>query len=238
MPSNSVLIVDDTPVNLKLVRVLLSRQGFDVRTASTAEEALEMAQSFRPRLVLADIQLPGMDGLEMTRRLKAAPETQDTVVLALTAFAMKGDEEKAFAAGCDGYITKPIDTRTFPALIRQYLAKSGGALGGETAARNPMPPPVPLASPSPNRESRQAFLTEGIQQSGKLISSLGSRFDTMEALSIVRKWAGTAASVGLSEISHYSRELESLLQQNGRGSMVRTRELLVRLARAFAEGIA
>jgi len=97
--SNSVLIVDDTPVNLKLVRVLLSRQGFEVRTASTAEEALEMAQSFRPRLVLADIQLPGMDGLEMTRRLKAAPETHDTVVLALTAFAMKGDEEKAFAAG-------------------------------------------------------------------------------------------------------------------------------------------
>jgi HPt (histidine-containing phosphotransfer) domain-containing protein len=77
-----------------------------------------------------------------------------------------------------------------------------------------------------------------MQQSGKLISSLGSGFDSMEALAIVRSWAGTAASVGLSEISHYSRELESLLQQNGRGSMVRTRELLVRLARAFAESIA
>ena len=238
MSSNSVLIVDDTPVNLKLVRVLLSRQGFEVRTASTAEEALEMAQSFRPRLVLADIQLPGMDGLEMTRRLKAAPETHDTVVLALTAFAMKGDEEKAFAAGCDGYITKPIDTRTFPALIREYMSKNGDAPAGLHSAPTAAPPSVPPASPSSSDTSRQAFLTAGMQQSGKLISSLGSGFDPMEALSIVRQWAGTAASVGLSEISHYSRELESLLQQNGRGSMVRTRELLVRLARAFAEGIA
>src|SRR5260221_1976639 len=73
MRTDSILIVDDTPVNLKLVRVLLSRQGFDVRTASTAEEALEMVQTFRPSLVLADIQLPGMDGLEMTRRLQVDP---------------------------------------------------------------------------------------------------------------------------------------------------------------------
>ncbi len=237
MPSNSVLIVDDTPVNLKLVRVLLSRQGFEVRTASTAEEALEMAQNFRPQLVLADIQLPGMDGLEMTRRLKAAPETHDTVVLALTAFAMKGDEEKAFAAGCDGYITKPIDTRTFPTLIREYMSKNGGS--PSTAPAPPSTTPaVAVAAQSPTPESRQAFFTEGMQQSGKLISSLGSGFDSTEALSIVRQWGSTAASVGLSEISHYSRELESLLLQNGRGSMVRTRELLVRLARAFAEGMA
>lgn len=238
MSGNSVLIVDDTPVNLKLVRVLLSRQGFEVRTASTAEEALEMAQSFRPRLVLADIQLPGMDGLEMTRRLKAAPETQNTVVLALTAFAMKGDEEKAFAAGCDGYITKPIDTRTFPALIREYMSKCDGASAAPQPVRTGAPPQVAQTAPSAGSDTRQAFLTAGIQQSGKLISSLGTGFDTVEALSVVRQWAGTAATVGLSEISHYSRELETLLQQNGRGSMVRTRELLVRLARAFAEGIA
>ncbi len=231
MASNSVLIVDDTPVNLKLVRVLLSRQGFEVRTASTAEEALDMAQSFRPRLVLADIQLPGMDGLEMTRRLKAAPETRDTVVLALTAFAMKGDEEKAFAAGCDGYITKPIDTRTFPSLIRQYLSKTGDVPASEE-------PSAQTPAPSANQKAQQAFVSEGMRQSGKLISSLGSGFDTAEALAIVQRWAGTAVSVGLPEIGQYARELEGLLQQNGRGSMVRTRELLVRLARAFAESIA
>jgi two-component system cell cycle response regulator DivK len=228
--SNSVLIVDDTPVNLKLVRVLLSRQGFDVRTASTAEEALEMVRSFRPRLVLADIQLPGMDGLEMTRRLKSDPETSGTVVLALTAFAMKGDEQKAFEAGCDGYITKPIDTRSFPALIRQFLSKNSEASAGAPPAEVAVAPSTPL-------ETQQAFLAEGMQQSGRLISSLGFSFDSVEALSIVQRWAATAGSVGLPEISHYARELETLLQQNGRGSMVRTRELLVRLARAFAESM-
>jgi CheY-like chemotaxis protein len=227
VPSNAVLIVDDTPVNLKLVRVLLSRQGFDVRTANTAEEALELAQTFRPALVLADIQLPGMDGLEMTRRLKAAPETRDTVVLALTAFAMKGDEEKAFEAGCDGYITKPIDTRTFPDLIRKYLAKAHPAQASAAPAR-------PAAPPS----ARQSFLAEGMEQSGRLIASLGSNFDPTEALAVVRRWAGMAAPAGKPEIGHYARELETVLQQNGRGSMVRTRELLVRLARAFSEGIA
>jgi len=132
MANNSVLIVDDTPVNLKLVRVLLTRQGFDVRTAISAEEALEIVQSFHPRLVLADIQLPGMDGLEMTRRIKADPATRDTIVLALTAFAMKGDEQRAFEAGCDGYITKPIDTRTFPLLIRKYMNKGEEAPGGKS----------------------------------------------------------------------------------------------------------
>lgn len=230
MRTDSILIVDDTPVNLKLVRVLLSRQGFDVRTASTAEEALEMVQTFHPSLVLADIQLPGMDGLEMTRRLKADPNTTGIVVLALTAFAMKGDEQKAFEAGCDGYITKPIDTRSFPALIRQYLSKGKGS-----AAE--VPAPIPPSAPATQKQIQQAFLAEGMQQSGRLISSLGNGFDTVEALSVVQRWAANAGSAGFPEISHYARELENLLQQNGRGSMVRTRELLVRLARAFAESM-
>ena len=121
MDSESILIVDDVPTNLKLMSVLLSKLGYQVHTASTAEEALEIVKKIRPRLILADIRLPGMDGLEMTRRLKSAPETQNTVVLAVTAVAMKGDEQKALEAGCDGYITKPIDIKTFPAVIRQYL---------------------------------------------------------------------------------------------------------------------
>jgi CheY-like chemotaxis protein len=232
MRTDSILIVDDTPVNLKLVRVLLSRQGFDVRTASTAEEALEVVQTFRPSLVLADIQLPGMDGLEMTRRLKADPNTSGIVVLALTAFAMKGDEQKAFEAGCDGYITKPIDTRSFPALIRQYLSKSNGSAAEAPPATLPA-----TTAPATQKQVQQAFLAEGMQQSGRLISSLGSGFNTVEALSVVQRWASNAGTAGLPEISHYARELESLLQQNGRGSMVRTRELLVRLARAFAESM-
>ena len=119
--SESILVVDDEPANLRLLSVLLSRQGYDVHEATTAEEALEIAAKIRPRLVLADIQLPGMDGLEMTRRLKASPETKDTVVVAVTAFAMVGDEQKALEAGCDGYITKPIDVTNLPKTIRKYL---------------------------------------------------------------------------------------------------------------------
>src|SRR6266571_9288180 len=123
MSNAAILIVDDNPVNLKLTRVLLVAEGYDVRTASDAEEALEVLGTWRPRVILMDLQLPGMDGLELTRRLKADPATRDITVLGLTAYAMKGDEEKILAAGCDGYIPKPIDTRTLPAVISHYLER-------------------------------------------------------------------------------------------------------------------
>jgi CheY-like chemotaxis protein len=121
MPSEPLLIVDDNPQNLKLARLLLSAEGYDARTAVDAEHALTLLTEFTPRLILMDIQLPGMDGLELTRRLKAKPETKNIVIVALTAFAMKGDEEKARAAGCDGYIAKPIDVRTLPDAVARYL---------------------------------------------------------------------------------------------------------------------
>jgi CheY-like chemotaxis protein len=123
MSRAEILIVDDNPVNLKLAHLLLVGEGHHVRTAGDAEEALEVLKVFRPRLILMDIQLPGMDGLELTRRLKADPETRDITVIGLTAYAMKGDEEKILAAGCDGYIPKPIDTRTLPTVISQYLER-------------------------------------------------------------------------------------------------------------------
>lgn len=123
MSGAEILIVDDNPVNLKLAHLLLAGEGHYVRTAADAEEALEVLKVFRPRLILMDIQLPGMDGLELTRRLKADPETRHITVLGLTAYAMKGDEEKILAAGCDGYIAKPIDTRTLPAVISHYLER-------------------------------------------------------------------------------------------------------------------
>jgi len=122
LPGEPILIVDDNPTNLKLVRVLLAGEGYQVRTAADAEEALAVLQSFKPRLILMDLQMPGMDGFELTRRLKADPATGRIVILALTAYAMKGDEERVLAAGCDGYIAKPIDTRALPGVIATYLA--------------------------------------------------------------------------------------------------------------------
>src|SRR5689334_900620 len=102
MSAEPILIVDDNPQNLKLVRVLLVSEGYDVRTAADAEEALAELESFEPRLILMDLQLPGMDGLELTRRLKADPLRRHIAIVALTAYAMKGDELKALGAGCDG----------------------------------------------------------------------------------------------------------------------------------------
>ena len=125
-----ILIVDDNPANLKLARVVLAHEGFEVRTAADATEALKALESFHPRLILMDLQLPGMDGFELTRRLKASPTYRDVIILALTAYAMKGDEEKARGAGCDGYIAKPIDTRTLPGVVADYLA---GGKGGASA---------------------------------------------------------------------------------------------------------
>ncbi|MDB4989769.1 MAG: two-component hybrid sensor and regulator [Myxococcaceae bacterium] len=116
-----VLVVDDNPTNLKLIAYLLQAKGYEVRTAIDAEGALIEVQTARPALILMDLQLPGMDGLELTRQLKAAPETRDIVVIAVTAYAMKGDEERARAAGCDGYIPKPVDTRALPRIVAQHL---------------------------------------------------------------------------------------------------------------------
>jgi CheY-like chemotaxis protein len=127
MARESILVVDDNPVNLKLVRVLLAREGYNVRGAADAEEALDLLKDFSPDLILMDIQLPGIDGLELTRRLKADPATRRITIVALTAYAMKGDHQKVLEAGCDGYIPKPIDTRTLPQLIVNYLQKQSPA---------------------------------------------------------------------------------------------------------------
>ena len=117
------LIVDDAPLNLKLLSVLLAANGYAVRTAASAEQALEVLASYHPRLLLVDIRLPGMDGLSLVRLLRSKPEHATTVIVAVTASAMKGDEEIALAAGCDSYVTKPVNTRTLPAHLAECLQK-------------------------------------------------------------------------------------------------------------------
>jgi CheY-like chemotaxis protein len=119
-----VLIVDDNPMNMKLVRVLLTGDGYEVRTAADALEALDILKEWRPLLILMDIQLPGIDGLELTRRLKADSATDQIIIIGLTAYAMKGDAERILAAGCDSYIAKPIDTRTLPGVIAKLIEKN------------------------------------------------------------------------------------------------------------------
>ena len=124
MANESILIIDDSPLTLKLVRLLLQSEGYVIRTASGGNEGLSILLTFKPKLVITDIQMPGIDGLEVTRRIRASPDTRGIVVLALSASAMKGDEEKALSAGCDGYITKPITNQKMLSYIREYLDRS------------------------------------------------------------------------------------------------------------------
>lgn len=123
MAGEPILIVDDNPTNLKLARILLETEGYEIRAAQDAEEALQLLETFHPRIILMDIQLPGMDGLELTRRLKADPRTRNIHILAVTSYAMRGDELRAREAGCDGYLTKPIDTFALPILLAQALGR-------------------------------------------------------------------------------------------------------------------
>ena len=122
MAGEPILVVDDNDINLELVRDLLEDQGYRVRVAIDANDAIAVLHDFRPRLILMDIQLPGMDGLTLTRMLKSNPSMRDIRIVGLTGYAMAGDEERILAAGCDGYMAKPIDTRRLPGVISSMLS--------------------------------------------------------------------------------------------------------------------
>ncbi len=119
-----ILVVDDNEGGLLLASAVLQREGFRVDSAGSAEEVLERLSVRAPDLILMDVQLPGQDGLSLTRQLKADPATASIPIVALTAHAMATDREQAMAAGCIGYISKPIETRTLGDLIRGFLAEA------------------------------------------------------------------------------------------------------------------
>jgi CheY-like chemotaxis protein len=230
MPGEAILVVDDTPVNLKLTRILLEHEGYQVRTAASGEEALEVLEGFRPRLVLADIQLPGIDGLEMTRRIKAEPRNADMLVVALTAYAMKGDEEKARAAGCDGYITKPIDTRVLGARLRAYLDRSPAS----AAPGAPAPVAGSLLPEAEMSELRARFLDEGLRLAGQWEEDLAGDFRPHVVAAAIHQWIGAASLLGLSAISLLAREVEELLREAPL-DIGQFRELLDSLVRQFRD---
>lgn len=117
-----ILAVDDNDGGLLLVRSLLEMEGFRVDSAGSAEDVRQRLSARIPDLILMDVQLPGEDGLALTRQLKADPATAQIPIVALTAHAMPGDRDLALAAGCVGYISKPIDTRAFAGQVREFLA--------------------------------------------------------------------------------------------------------------------
>ena len=121
MKKKMILIVEDNAANQLLVSAVLDREGYRIELTASAIEAREVIDRGLPNLILMDVQLPGVDGLTFTRQLKADPVTAHIPVVALTALAMSGDRERALAAGCAGYISKPINTRTFADEVRGYL---------------------------------------------------------------------------------------------------------------------
>jgi CheY-like chemotaxis protein len=123
MSEPRVLVVEDSPANQMLVKTVLQRGGFDVKLVTNAPEALAFLRTSRPDLILMDIQLPGQDGLSLTRELKARPETASIPIVALTAHVMATDIEESLGAGCAGYIAKPIDTRRLADEVRRYLSR-------------------------------------------------------------------------------------------------------------------
>ena len=195
MANETILIVDDAPVNLKLTDILLRKEGYTVHATGDAEQALGLLRTLHPDLMLVDIQLPGMNGLELTRRIKRDSSTRDIVVVALTACAMKGDDERAFRAGCDGYITKPIETSSLAKRVREYL-------------ENRSTPPAPVESPAvekprgfpggitlspPELESlRRRFLEGAVVQCQQLLESLDRKFDVPQAILQVHEWLEAA----------------------------------------------
>jgi two-component system, cell cycle response regulator DivK len=119
--SRRILVVDDQEDNRRILRDLLTASGFEVIEGTTGEEGVTLAVDERPALILMDIQLPGIDGYEATRRIKAKPELAATPLIVVTSYALSGDDAKAFAAGADGYVSKPFSPRALLAKVREFL---------------------------------------------------------------------------------------------------------------------
>jgi two-component system cell cycle response regulator DivK len=227
MNGETVLIVDDAPANLKLTRLVLSDAGYDVCTAADAEEALKLVKDFRPRAVLTDIRLQGMDGLELVRRLRTDPATHDMVILAVTASALRSDEQKAAEAGCDGFIVKPYDTRKLPAIVRQHLSRP--------AAANPSTRPAAATGTLPTAELRRRFLAEGAEQSRRLLETLATSFHRQEARDTFRRWSGLGKTLGQEPIAELARQAEMLLEGPRPQASPQLYEILNQLLRLFTE---
>ncbi len=119
--SKLILVVEDQEDNRRIMRDLLGSAGYEVIEAVSGEEGVAAAETHRPELILMDIQLPGLDGYEATRRIKANPDLQHIPIIVVTSYALSGDDAKAYEAGCDDYVSKPFSPRELLAKIREYL---------------------------------------------------------------------------------------------------------------------
>jgi CheY-like chemotaxis protein len=232
MAGETIVVVDDAPVNLRLAAAVLRSEGYKVHLASSAEEALMMLRSMVPNLLLVDIQLPGMNGLELTRHLRQDPRTRDILIVALTASVMASAQQQAFDAGCDGFIGKPIDTRTLGGRLRAFL--DGGPGGVSETAADQAALPGGLSFSGPEMEAlRRSFLTDGSRQVRRLLEFVDARVDIPQATRMFHQWVGSAGALGYMELAGKARAAETLLTAPG-WTKTDFRDALITLAYAFA----
>lgn len=124
MPDKNVMVVEDNEKNRKLMRVVLRAKGYNIIEATTGEEALNLLKNQKPDIILMDIQLPGIDGLTLIKQIKASAITKDIPIIAVTAYAMKGDEQKILETGCNAYVSKPVNTQELPLIVEKYINKT------------------------------------------------------------------------------------------------------------------
>jgi CheY-like chemotaxis protein len=232
MAGETIVVVDDAPVNLRLTAAVLRSEGYKVHLASSAEEALMMLRSMVPDLLLVDIQLPGMNGLELTRRLRQDPRTREMVIVALTASVMASAQQQAFEAGCDGFIGKPIDTRGLGQRLREFLDGQSGAVPEPGVEQGGLPTGLSFAGPE-MEALRRSFLTDGLRQVRRLLEFVNARLDIGEATRMFHQWVGSAGALGYMELAGKARAAETLLSTPG-WTKTDFHDALTSLADAFA----
>ena len=224
--NKSILIVDDDPMNMQLVRVLLADEGYDLRSAVNAEDAMNVLTAFKPGLILMDIQLPGKSGLELTRDLRANPDMAASSIVALTAYGGKDDEQKCLNAGCDGYILKPIDTSTFPATVRSYIDKKSSAV-----------PKVQGDVRDLLRGMRNSFITESLAELTELLSP-EFQSDKNRLLRVLHRWAGIAGTLGMPAVTDEARKIEAQIESAAQVDVPAVRVALQELQRLITAAAA
>jgi CheY-like chemotaxis protein len=210
MSAVQILVVDDNDTQSKFVSFLLEEAGYIIQIAASAEEAMDVLATYQPELILMDLQLPGIDGLELTRRLRFDPAHSDTVIVALTAYTDPSDLQRARDAGCDGHISKPIDSGTFARLVRQFAEGTH--------------PDASSDSHDLLAELRNNFLAEGLEQCAGIVKDLQSerRCATEAIRRVIHRWASLGDTLGFPAISDQARRIEELLaQEHGQEATLR-----------------
>jgi DNA-binding response OmpR family regulator len=218
MAGEDILVIDDSVVVLKLTAAALRQDGYRVHLASTAEQALLVLPTMTPALILVDIQLPGMNGLEFTRRVKESPRTKDVPVVALTGLDARETEQLAYHAGCDGFISKPVDTVALGSRIRAFLLKPASpAPFAEFSASLPAPPAAAeFAFTGPEVNGlRRKFLTESHREVRRILEFLNVRLDSDAAARQFHQWIGSAGALGYPAIAERSRAAAAVLKKPG-----------------------